>query len=267
MIIDLAQIRGVVLDMDGVLWRGNDPLPAIPALFDFFDAQQIPYIFATNNSTRSPEAYVNRLARFGITATTDQILTSATVTATYLRQHHPSATCVYMIGDSGLKEALIAQQFELLENADSQAELVVVGLDRQVTYEKLRYATYHIYGGALFIGTNGDRNFPEEGGKIAPGAGSLLAAIEAATGITPQVMGKPSAPIFEQALVYLATTPAQTLMIGDRLETDILGAQQIGMPTVFVLTGISPHSDIEKMRIYPSMVVKDLSILLQQWPS
>ncbi len=260
--LDFTTLQAVVFDMDGVLWRGDEPLPGIPQIFEFLQTQQIKYAFATNNSSRTREMYVEKLEKFGIPAEVEQIVTSSTATAHYLRKTFPDMKNVYAVGQIGLIEALKSHDFVL---ADADVNLVVAGYDFELTYEKLRQASHHIQDGALFIGTNPDKSFPEPGGYVAPGAGSILAAIETATGLAPQIIGKPEPPMFRTALDVLGTEPAQTLMVGDRLETDIQGGLTVGMQTALVLSGISQPDDIEKTGIQPQYMFNDVADLLAQW--
>lgn len=260
--LDLTTIQAIVFDMDGVLWRGNEPLPGIPEVFEFLNAQQIKYAFATNNSSRTPQMYVEKLGKFDIPAEIEQIVTSSTATAHYLRKTFPDMKNVYAVGQIGMITALEAHDFVI---TDQNVELVVAGYDFELTYEKLRQASHHIQDGALFIGTNPDKSFPEPGGYVAPGAGSILAAIETAVGLAPQIIGKPEPPMFKTALDILGAAPAQTLMVGDRLETDIQGGLTVNMQTALVLSGISQAVDIEASGIKPHGVFNDVADLLAQW--
>ncbi|MCL4248683.1 MAG: HAD-IIA family hydrolase [Anaerolineae bacterium] len=253
----LANISGVVMDMDGVLWRGDVLLPGVHEWFSLLQTRAIPFALATNNSTKTPNDYVDKLARFGIGGVElHQIVTSSTTTVDYLRKHYPAGTTVFVVGGDGLRTLLVDAGFQLTDNA----QLVVAGLDPQLTYAKLKQATLLIRAGAEFIGTNDDRTFPTAEG-LAPGAGSVLAAIQTATDQIPRTMGKPNAPMFEAALAILGTAPEQTLMIGDRLETDIAGAQRLGYRTALVLTGVATADDVAHGHIQPDAVYADLNTL------
>lgn len=258
---DLSQIKGVILDMDGVLWRGAQFLPGVPEVFKFFDQKQIGYVFATNNSSQPRDYYVRRWYESGVKITARQVITSASATAGYLRRCHPAARRVFVVGGTGLRQALHEAGFD---ETEEQAEFVIVGIDRELTYEKLRRAVYQIQGGAVLIGSNRDATFPEPHG-FAPGAGSILAAIETATGKQAVVVGKPELPMFEQARDALGLTRQEILMIGDRLETDIAGGRNAGMLTALVLTGVSTRADIEATSITPDMVFSDLDELIRSW--
>ncbi len=260
--MDLSQIRGVVLDMDGVLWRDDDPLPGLVEFFDMLRANGIAYTMATNNSYKTPAAYLGKLAKMGVTGVDESlVITSATATADYMHQTYPQGTKVYVVGGNGLRESLTNAGFEIV---DDGARVVAAGIDPQLTYEKLKRATFQIRGGADFIGTNPDKTFPTPEGLV-PGAGSVLAALEAATDRQPIVIGKPETPMLETALRIMGTTREQTLMIGDRLETDILGGQRAGMKTLLVLTGVATREDIARMDITPDMVFESLLDLTRTW--
>ncbi|MCC6616983.1 MAG: HAD-IIA family hydrolase [Anaerolineae bacterium] len=254
----LANISGIVMDMDGVLWRGDVRLPGVIEWFTLLRERSIPFALATNNSTRTPDDYVKKLAHFGVLDVDPRyVLTSSTTTVAYLRKHYPQGTKVYVVGGDGLRTLLTEGGFEVSEDA----QLVVAGLDPQLTYDKLKKASLLIRAGATFIGTNDDRTFPTHEG-LTPGAGSVLAAIQTATDTIPLTMGKPNAPMYEAALTVLGTTPQQTLMIGDRLETDIAGAALLGFQTALVLTGVATREDVEQNEIKPDVIYEDLNALI-----
>ncbi|NLE53271.1 MAG: HAD-IIA family hydrolase [Chloroflexi bacterium] len=261
MTIDFRSIRAVALDMDGVLWRGGQPLPGVREFFTFLQAQAIPYALATNNSTTSVEDYVTKLADAGVPATPAQIITSAVATAEYVRRHYPPDTPIYIVGETGLHQTFAANGFRFDPDA---ARLVIAGLDRALTYEKIMIAAMRIRAGADFIGTNPDRTFPVPEGLI-PGAGTVLAAIQAATDVAPLVIGKPEPTMFEVAVEHLGATPDTTLMIGDRLDTDILGAAQAGLRTALVLTGITTANEARASNIRADGVFDDLPALHAAW--
>ena len=162
-----------------------------------------------------------------------------------------------MIGESGINSALGQAGITL---SDTSVDYVVVGLDRQLTYEKLRIASLAIRGGARFIATNPDPTLPTEEG-LAPGIGSILAAITAATGVTPTVVGKPQRSIFEQALLALSADTEDTAAIGDRIDTDILGAHSMGLTTIFLLGGASSEQDLSASEVRPDYVFPHMRAL------
>lgn len=255
----MTKFCGFIFDMDGVLWRGNDSLPGMHETFAWLNAHELPYALATNNSTTSPENYAAKLARLGVVdVPPERIVTSSTVTAAYLREHYPLETRVYVLGEDGLREAVRAAGMMLVE---ADAQVVVSGLDKQLSYAKLSAAARQIRGGATFIGTNPDRTFPAPDGLV-PGAGSILAALIAATDLQPIIMGKPGAPMFREALRRLGTTPDETLMVGDRLDTDIAGAQAVGLHTALMLTGVTTREELTNSGVQPDTVFDDLFGLL-----
>ena len=256
-----SQISGVVMDMDGVIWRGDEVLPGAHALFELLRERGLPFVAATNNSSKSPADYTRKLSRIGIEGVSeDSILTSGKAAVNYLQQHYPAGTAVHVVGGDGLKGMVARTGYELADVAD----VVVVGIDFHLTYDKLKRAAYLIRAGAEFIGTNSDRTFPLPDG-LAPGAGSVLALLQTATDREPIIMGKPNRPMFDAALDVLGTTPATTLMIGDRLDTDILGAQAAGLKTALVLTGVTPRAELAASPIDTDGVYADLPELLAEW--
>ncbi len=257
---DLAHIRGVLLDMDGVVYVGDTPLPGVQELLDYLDATGRGWLFVTNNASKRPDQFVEKLAGMGIRARPERILTSAMATARWLAAHYPDRGPVFMVGMEGLRWALEEAGFTLVEDP-FQARFVVCGIDFQVCYPRLADATLAIRNGALFVGTNGDRSFPTERGLV-PGTGSLLALLQAASDVTPTVIGKPNPGMFEEAMRILGTDVETTLMVGDRYETDILGAARLGMPTVAVLTGIHDRATFEQADPPPTWILPDLPALL-----
>jgi len=250
----LPSIKNLIIDMDGVLYRGRRLLPGAKEFLHHLEERKTAYILVTNNSTRTPEEYVAVLKEMGIEVCPRWILTSALATADYLGNIFPQGARLYLIGEEGLYSALAAQGFEFGER---DVEAVVVGMDRELTYEKLKTATVAIRQGARFVGTNPDKSFPAEE-AIVPGAGAILAAIEAATGVQPTVIGKPEPLLFQMALQRMDATEKETAVIGDRLETDILGGQRCGLTTILVLTGISQQQDLEASDIKLDYVFQDL---------
>jgi len=183
----LITIRHLIIDMDGVLYRESDAIPGLVDFFGFLRQRDTRFVLATNNSTRTPAQYVEKMAGMGVQITPADLITSAQATAAYLREISPPGTPVYAVGQVGLTTALQEAGFVL----DSRrVEFVVAGLDVHVTYEKLKTATLLIHRGARFIGTNPDVTLPTAEG-LAPGAGAILAAIQASTGVAPTVIGKP----------------------------------------------------------------------------
>lgn len=259
--MQLSTITGVVMDMDGVLWRGDEKLPGVEAFFGFLRARGLPFVLASNNSSNTPATYVAKLDRLGVGGVReDQIVTSGTVTVDYVRQHYPVGSAVHVLGGDGLKAMMSAAGFVVSD----EARVVVAGIDFQLTYERLKRATYLIRAGADFIGTNGDVTFPMADG-LAPGAGSILAALKTATDRQPIMIGKPDKPMFEAALRILDSQPESALMIGDRLDTDIEGAQKAGLRAALVLTGVTSRGELATNAVVPDGVYEGLPALMAAW--
>lgn len=258
--VNLRNVRSVLLDMDGVVYVGDEPLPGVQDLLDYLKSTGRKWLFVTNNSSRTPTQFVEKLAGMGIFAGEAHILSSALATASWLKGQYPNGVRAFMIGQDGLRWALEREGISLVEDAQV-AEVVVSGIDFNVRYERLADATLAVRAGARLIGTNGDTSFPSERGEI-PGSGAILALLEAATGVKPTVIGKPNAGMFEQSMRRLGTTPPTTLMVGDRYETDIAGAVDLGMPTAAVLTGITTEEEFCKADRRPDLILAGLPELL-----
>ena len=256
-----SDLQGLIIDMDGVLWRGGVPLPGIREAFARFRELQIPLVLATNNATQTFERVQARMAEARIAIESDEVLTAAAGTARFLVQHVEPGSAVYAIGDTALREALIEAGYSVQASGEDVAA-VVVGIDWALTWDKLAEATYALRDGALFLGTNPDVSFPTERG-IAPGNGATLAALQAATGREPLIFGKPEPHLYAAALELMGTEPARTVAVGDRLETDILGGQRAGMPTALVLTGVTSAKQVSGSEIKPDWVFEGLVELSQ----
>ncbi len=267
----LTHIKNLILDMDGVLWRGETALPGLVEFFATLRRLEIGFALATNNATKTAVQYVEKLARFGVDIPAAAIVTSAEATAAYLRQEYGeetavSATAVYVVGESGLHNAMMAQGFPIITPAEVKAgavpALVVVGFTRYATYDDLAMGALAVHKGARFIGTNPDPAFPSELGPL-PGAGALIAFVQTATGVTPTLVGKPGPIMFQQAMQRLGGAPHNTAMVGDRLSTDIAGGQAAGLTTILVLSGISTRADAQNNRFKPDYIVADITELAE----
>ena len=264
-------IRALLLDMDGVLWRGGQPLGDLPAIFEQIAALNLQVMFITNNATRSVAQYVERLGGLGVPVRPEQVLNSALAAAHALREAFPEGARVHVLGESGLHATLAEVGFciannERVEeagnaNQTARPDAVVVALDRECTYHKLREATLHIRNGALFIGTNPDRTYPTPEGLV-PGAGSIIAALEAATAQPARIVGKPQPLLFQMALERLGIAPAEALVVGDRLETDIAGGQAAGCRTALVLSGVTTQEQAMAWEPAPDLVAPDLTAVV-----
>ncbi|MCF7985948.1 MAG: HAD-IIA family hydrolase [Methylovulum sp.] len=264
-------IRGLIIDMDGVLWHGDQAMPGLEIFFQTLRDLQIRFILATNNASLTTAQYVAKLARMGVTVSKDEILTSGIATAIYLTNHEdPATTRVYVLGEDGAKQPLLDRGFTLTDlyqlntpsTPNQGANIVVCGKDQTLTWDKLATATLNIRAGAKFIGTNADTTLPTEYG-ITHGNGAILAAIQVATGVEPIIIGKPEPIIYQQAMALLNTDPSETVAIGDRLETDILGAVRTGIRSLMVLTGVSSQSDLDLSDYQPTWVMPDIQAITQ----
>lgn len=253
------KIKALIMDLDGVLWRGDQMIVPLPEVFAAIQAGGWRFAFATNNSMHTPEFYQEKLKKFGVNLADFQIVTSAMAVAFALKNQFPGGGLVYIVGEEGLRTALQEAGFWHDEN---RALAVVAGLDRGLTYDKIRTAASLIRKGASFFGTNADKTFPTPEG-LAPGAGSVLAAIETAAGVAPIVAGKPSPLLFETARARLDAQPLETLVIGDRLDTDILGGQRAGMRTALVLSGVSTREELNAWNPKPDLAADTLAHLVK----
>jgi 4-nitrophenyl phosphatase len=260
----LAHAGGTILDMDGVLWQGNTPLPGLTDFFDLLRRRGIRILLATNNASLSPEDFQQKLRRMGVAVSTEEILTSALATAEYLRANARPGERVYVIGEEGLIRAVESAGLTVVDPDAVAARYVVCGMDRNLTWDKLACATICLHSGADFIGTNSDVTFPTERG-ISHGNGAILAALTAASGIRPKVIGKPFPSLMHMAVKRLDLPKTRIIAVGDRLETDILGARNAGLNSILVLTGVTRRKDLKKSRIRPTWVVEDLPTLLAAW--
>jgi 4-nitrophenyl phosphatase len=256
----LRDIHALVIDMDGVLWRGDDPLPGLTDFFDLLRERSITFRLATNNASRSPDQYLHKLASMGVQVRRDKILTSAVVTAQYIAAAAPGAS-VYAIGD-GMRQAVPDHGLQLSDG--EHADFVAVGWDPGLTYKELSEATLLISAGAKFIGTNPDRTLPSERGLL-PGNGAILACLQAATEVEPLIIGKPERAMFDAAVAAMDVEVSHTAVLGDRLETDILGGQRAGLRTIFVLTGANDEADLAASPVKPDWVFQNIQELTWAW--
>jgi len=263
--LHIAELKNLIIDMDGVLWHGDRPVPGLEKFFSTLRQLNIGFVLATNNATKTASQYVEKLAGFGVKMPASRVLTSSIATAQYLSQRLPSGAKAYVVGEIGLQAAMKDYGFTLLDTddfvgADARSDVVVAGMTRHVCYRHLASAAFLVNHGALFVGTNPDITFPTEIGPL-PGAGSILAFLETATGVKPIIIGKPNKPMFEEAIRRLNTRPEETAMIGDRLNTDILGGQQAGLRTILLLSGITNKEDLASSSIRPDWTFTDLEQL------
>jgi len=247
---ELRKIKGLIIDMDGVLWQGDTPMPGLHRFFDVLRERQIKFILATNNNTQTPEGFVQKAGKMGVEIPPKQVVTAAVATAQYLRLKYPPGSRIYVVGEAALKGLIADAGFTL---ADTDVKAVVATMDRQLTYEMLKRATLLIRAGADFIGPNPDLAYPTSEG-IVPGGGAILAAISAASDRKPLIIGKPESWMFKISMERMQLGVDETASLGDRLETDIAGGQRLGLKTILVLSGISTMADLKSGAIQPTWV-------------
>jgi 4-nitrophenyl phosphatase len=263
--MSLQQYKTILLDGDGVLWKSNQPIPGIKPFFDFLNERGVRWALLTNNNTRTAQDYIDKLGSFGIQAGPDSVFTSSTVTADYLLENYGRDVFLHVVGMDGLLKTLTEAGFEFTsgeEQPDRKVTAVVAGMDREINLKKITIAMRLIMGGADFIATNTDGSFPTPEG-INPGTGTVIGALQFASGIKPYVVGKPQPAIFLTALKALDARPEDTLMVGDRLNTDILGANLLGIQTAAVLTGVTSREEISQNEIQPDFIFDDITSLHQ----
>ena len=246
-----------LFDLDGVLYRGDEPVPGAPEAVAALRDLGKGIAFVTNNSSRTPETVAARLRSVGIPADPGEVETSALTTAALLAER--GVRDAYVIGGEGVGRALAGGEVPVIDGDPTVAGAVVVGFDPEVDYAKLRRASLLVQAGAPLIATNPDASFPAGNGERWPGAGALVAAVETTTGIRAEVIGKPNAPILRAALARAGG--GRPLMIGDRLDTDIAGAVTMGWASLLVLTGISSRNEVHAVGFAPTYIWDDLSLL------
>lgn len=257
----LRSVRHLIVDMDGVLYRGDAPMPGLQAFLAFLRAHDIAFQLVTNNATLSTGMYVKKMARMGVDVPEECVLTSAIAAVDHIAARHPRGSHVYAIGEEGLMDAL-QQAGMVLSRQDPIA--VVVSMDHDITYAKLREATLLIRSGVPFIATNPDLTLPVPEGLV-PGAGSIIAAVAAASGQKPLIVGKPEPLLMERAMARMGAAPETTAAVGDRLETDVLSARRARVLSILVLSGASQRAQLAGSEVQPDIVLDDIRSLVAGW--
>lgn len=245
---------GVVLDLDGVVYLAAQPIPGAADAIAAVRDRGVAVAFATNNAARTAADVATQLVDMGIDARPDDVVTSSMAAAAMI---DPGTRCL-VVGTEGLRAPLRDRGCVLVEEPED-ADAVVVGLTRELVWDDLRRATVALHRGARFVGTNGDPTFPSPEGPW-PGNGAILAALTAAGGREPELAGKPALPLFSAAAALLPDGPL--LMVGDRPETDLVGAAALGWDTALVLTGVTRPEDVPAVTPPPTHVLEDLGGLL-----
>ncbi len=267
-----ASPKTYVFDLDGVIYRGEIPLPHASETLLELEHRGRKVFFFTNNSAAHRDDYLSKLSDMGIPVSYDKLMTSAYATVLYLKEHDGTGRKAYVVGGAGLVRELREAGVDVVCESESPAcvDYVIVGLDREFTYDKLKFAQHAILSGAKFIATNTDATYPVEDGVVLPGGGSIVASIRTASGAEPVVIGKPETYALEKILEFAGTTAEESVMVGDRLETDILLGKRAGMHTVLPLTGVTDERMVVEapFEMKPERVIRYLDELLDEsWAS
>lgn len=256
----MKHYKGYLIDLDGTMYKGTEEVDGAAQFIDYLNQQGIPHLYVTNNSTKTPEEVTAKLREMHIDAKPEEIVTSALATANFIANKKANAS-VYMIGGSGLKAALLDRRLTL--RRDKHVDYVVIGLDEQVTYDKLAIATLAVREGAIFISTNPDVSIPKESGLL-PGNGAITSVVSVSTGQQPQFIGKPEPVIMDIALDILKLDKADVAMVGDLYDTDIMSGINVGVDTIHVQTGVTSFAEIQEKDVPPTYSVKDLNEVIRQ---
>jgi HAD superfamily hydrolase (TIGR01457 family) len=253
--------RQYFFDLDGVIYRGNERLPGAREFIEWIEATGRTYLYLSNNSMSTPAQVADRIKALGIPALVERVVTAGSAAATYLGHTYPGASA-FVLALPSMAQMVADAGLHLLPEAEgARAQVVLVGLDRSLTYARLSVATQAVLNGAAFVTVNRDPLVPTEG-KLEPGAGSIAAAIEASTGISPFVVGKPGPGIVLEALRQIGAQPSDTVMIGDGITLDIPAGHNAGLDTILLLSGITSRAQIAGAAIQPDAVYADLAHLL-----
>ena len=256
------EIKALILDMDGVVWRDTSTIGDLPKIFSKMRELGLKFTMATNNSTRTISEYVEKFAALGVTLNPEEILNSSQTTAQALRERFPQGTEIFTIGESGLYTSLNEEGLHPvgLQNLQ-EPKAVVMGIDRSINFEKMAEAALLVNSGLPFYATNPDVSFPTSRGFI-PGNGAWINVIKTATGVEPIIAGKPEPEMLRVAMLRMGTSIEETIMVGDRYETDIMAGQKIGCITCLVLSGVTSYEKAKKISPQPDFICADLSALL-----
>lgn len=258
--IALKKVKALFLDMDGVLWTDRKEIGNLHDIFESIRETGLTVFFGSNNATRTPEEYCEKLASFGVTVRPEQFFTSGIATVYQLHKDFPGSPKVFVFGSPSLKKLLSENGFEI---ADENADIVLASLDRDISYEKISRAMIEIREhGAKFYATNTDSTFVTENGW-RPGGGVMVNCVETCTGVKPFVIGKPNTVMIEMACKNNGLQPDEILAVGDRFETDIAGGINFGAKTALVLSGYETDETIRYLPQQPDIICKDLAELIE----
>ncbi len=242
--------KNYLIDMDGVLVHGSQPIPGANEFIKRLRAAGAPFLVLTNNPIYTPRDLSARLERIGLEVPPEAIYTSAMATARFLQSQHPNGTA-YVIGEAGLTTALHDTGYTM---TDHDPDYVVVGETTALSYERLTRAVRFVAAGARFVATNPDVSGPGDGG-VVPACGAIAALIATASGVKPYFVGKPNPLMMRTALRTLGAHSEESVMVGDRMDTDIIGGTESGMETILVLTGVTRREDVERFPYRPTRVL------------
>ncbi len=244
---------GFIIDMDGVIYHGDQLLPAAPEFLEWLKTEQKKFLFLTNSSQSTPRELHQKMARLGVEVGEEHFYTSALATAAFLASQKPRGSA-FVIGDAGLTNALYDAGFTM---NNVNPDYVVVGESRSYDYNRITHAVQLVLQGAKLIGTNPDVTGPTEKGLV-PATGALMAPIELATGCKAYYVGKPNPLIMRQALKKLGCQREEAVIIGDRMDTDIIAGIESEIETVLVLSGVTSEADLSRFAYLPHHVLRDL---------
>lgn len=256
--IDFNSKKGFICDMDGVIYHGNKILPGVAEFIAWLNSEKKEYLFLTNNSSYTPKELQQKLFRMGLDVSEDHFYTSALATAAFLRDQAPGCT-VYAIGEAGLFNALYDAGITM---NDVNPDYVVVGEGKAYSLDTLTKATNLVLGGAKLIGSNSDVSGPIENG-IAPACGALISPIEIATNKKAYFCGKPNPLMMRTGLRLLNCHSGEAVMVGDRMDTDIVSGMECGMSTALVLSGVSTRETLKTYAYRPSIVLNSVGDIVK----
>lgn len=249
------KIKCFILDMDGTIYLGNELFPFTKDFLKKVEETGREYYFFTNNSSKSQQAYIEKLDKLGIPIKKEQMMISSHVIIKYLKDHYDGKS-IYVVGTPSLIQEFQYFDMNLVEE---DPDIVVLGFDTTLTYEKLEKACHYIRNGCVYFGINPDWNCPMEGGKFIPDCGSMAKLIEASTGKFPDFFGKPSKYTLNYIIQETGYQPEEIAIVGDRLYTDIAVADQSDVTSILVLSGESTRKDVEASDVKPDVILEDLS--------
>ncbi len=249
----MKKYEGYLIDLDGTMYRGKEPIPGAKEFVDELRARKIPYLFLTNNSSRTPEQTAEKLKDFGIDASTEQVITASLATAAFIKEKLTSRKA-YVIGEMGLTSVLERAGIEI---TDGEADLVVMGIDRKTTFEKLTQASLNAQNGAYLLATNPDIKVPTERG-FTPGNGAFVDLVSRVANKQATFVGKPQPFMMEFALQKLGTSRENTILVGDNYHTDIMAGIESGLDTLHVETGVTSKEELASYKTQPTYSIHTL---------